>query len=90
MILWRSRHDGLSSILSEIKTVLPKKTFAFFISLVVVTVSIFVLSLITVELTLYVEMPDWVGHVIEVFGFVVSIALGIMTYRKFSKHMIRH
>jgi membrane associated rhomboid family serine protease len=90
MILWRSRHDGLSSILSEIKTVLPKKTFAFFTSLVVVSVGILVSSLLTVELTLNVEMPDWVGHVMDVFGFAVSIALGILTYRKISKRIIRH
>jgi membrane associated rhomboid family serine protease len=69
---------------------LPKKTFAFFISLVVVTVSIFVFSLIKAELTLYVEMPDWVGYVIKVFGLVVAIVLGILTYRKFSKRIIRH
>lgn len=87
MVLWRLRHDRSRSILSEVKKTLPKKTVAFFISLVVVTFCIFLFSWIIVSSAISTEMPDWAGYVIEAAGYIMSIALGILTYRKISRHI---
>lgn len=84
--LWKAgRKPGPGVLRKEAKSSL-KKTLVFFLSFIVAVILFFVLSLLMLELSIKMTIPDWIGYILNAFCAGLSICFGIIIYRRLTKN----